>query len=79
VQHVFTAVAINVLRIDAVLTQTPRGQTRRSPFARLVAHSDLQDAVGCAGYLGHLFRRIENEQTPAQCIGRWIPSNQAER
>ncbi len=45
-QHVFTAVAINVLRIDAVLTQTPRGQTRRSPFARLVAHSDLQDAVG---------------------------------
>ncbi len=46
VQHVFTAVAINVLRIDAVLTQTPRGQTRRSPFARLVAHFDLQDAVG---------------------------------
>src|SRR5260370_27805603 len=46
VQHVFTAVAINGLRIDAVLTQTPRGQTRRSPFARLVAHSDLQEAVG---------------------------------
>ncbi len=45
-QHVFTAVAINVVRIDAVLTQTPRGQTRRSPFARLVAHSDLQEAVG---------------------------------
>jgi Transposase DDE domain len=46
VQQVLTAVAINVVRIDAVLTQTPRGKTRRSPFARLVSHADLQDAVG---------------------------------
>jgi transposase len=46
VQQVLTAVAINVVRIDAVLTQTPRGKTHRSPFARLVSHADLQDAVG---------------------------------
>ena len=45
-QQVLTAVAINVVRIDAVLTQTPRGKTRRSPFARLASHADLQDAVG---------------------------------
>ncbi len=46
VQHVLTAVAINLVRIDAVLTRTPRGTTRRSPFACLVSHTDLQDAVG---------------------------------
>jgi len=34
-QHVLTAVAINMVRIDAVLTETPRGKTRRSHFARL--------------------------------------------
>ncbi len=38
VQHVLTAVAINLVRIDAVLTQTPRGQTRRSNFMRLALH-----------------------------------------
>jgi len=38
VQHVLTAVAINVVRIDAVLTQTPRGQTRQSHFMRLAFH-----------------------------------------
>jgi len=42
VQHVLTAVAINLVRIDAVLTQTPRGQTRRSNFMRLAWHPDLQ-------------------------------------
>lgn len=41
-QHVFTAVAINVVRIDAVLTQTSRGQTRRSHFMRLALHPALQ-------------------------------------
>ena len=45
-QQVLTAVAINLVRIDAVLTGTRRGKTRRSPFARLVSHSDQQDAVG---------------------------------
>jgi len=37
-QHVLTAVAINLVRIDAVLTGTPRGQTRLSPFAALATH-----------------------------------------
>jgi transposase len=41
-QHVLTAVAINLVRIDAVLTNTPRGKTRRSHFARLADHSELQ-------------------------------------
>lgn len=45
VQHVATAVAINVVRIDAVLTQTPRGATRRSTFSRLASHPALQDSV----------------------------------
>src|SRR5260370_3995380 len=42
VHHVFTAVAINLVRIDAVLTQTPRGKTRRSNFMRLALHPALQ-------------------------------------
>jgi len=36
-----TAVAINLVRVDAVLTQTPRGKTRRSHFARLAGHPAL--------------------------------------
>ncbi len=44
-QHVLTAVAINLVRIDAVLTQTPRGKTRCSHFVRLALHPALQDAV----------------------------------
>lgn len=43
VQHILTAVAINLLRIDAVLTNTPRGKTRQSNFARLALHPALQD------------------------------------
>jgi transposase len=42
VQHVVTAVAINLVRIDAVLTQTPRGKTRQSNFMRLALHPNLQ-------------------------------------
>jgi len=42
VQHVLTAVAINLVRIDAVLTQTPRGKTRQSHFMRLALHPALQ-------------------------------------
>ena len=45
VQHVLTAVAINLVRIDAVLTQTPRGTTRRSHFARLASYPALQDSI----------------------------------
>jgi transposase len=41
-QHLLTAVAINLVRIDAVLTRTPRGTTRRSHFARLALHPSLQ-------------------------------------
>jgi len=44
-QHVLTAVAINLVRIDAVLTRTPRGRTRRSNFARLALLPGLQDSV----------------------------------
>ncbi len=42
VQHVLTAVAINLVRIDAFLTQTPRGKTRQSHFMRLELHPALQ-------------------------------------
>jgi hypothetical protein len=41
-EHVLTAVAINLVRIDAVLTQTPRGKTRRSNFTRLALHPRFQ-------------------------------------
>jgi transposase len=41
-QHVVTAVAINLVRIDAVLTQTPRGKTRQSNFTRLALHPAWQ-------------------------------------
>jgi transposase len=41
-QHILTAVALNLVRIDAVLTGTPGGQTRLPPFARLVSHPSLQ-------------------------------------
>jgi transposase len=41
VQHVVTAVAINLVRIDALLTQTPRGKTRQSNFLRLALHPAL--------------------------------------
>ncbi len=44
-QHVLTAVAINLVRIDAVLTQTPRGKTRRSNFAMLASAPRWQDQV----------------------------------
>lgn len=44
-QHVLTATAINLVRIDAVLTHTPRGKTRRSSFAKLALHPDLQPQV----------------------------------
>lgn len=47
VQHVLTAVAINLGRIDAVLTKTPRGKTRRSHFARLADYSERQ-VLACA-------------------------------
>lgn len=42
VQHILTAVAINLVRIDAVLTDTPRGKTRQSNFTRLAWHPCLQ-------------------------------------
>ncbi len=44
-QHVLTAVAINLVRIDAVLTQAPRGKTRRSHFVRLASHPGLQGSA----------------------------------
>ena len=42
-QHVLTAVAINLVRIDAVLTNTPRGKTRQSHFTRLALHPALAE------------------------------------
>jgi len=44
-QHVLTAVAINLMRIDAILTGRPRGLTRLSPFAALASHPKLQRKV----------------------------------
>jgi len=43
VQHILTAVAINLVRIDAVLTNTPRGKTRQSNFTRLALQPALQE------------------------------------
>jgi transposase len=42
-EHILIAVAINLVRIDAVLTNTPRGKTRQSHFTRLAGHPRLQD------------------------------------
>jgi len=41
-EHVLTAVAIDLVRIDAVLTHTPRGKTHRSNFTRLALHQRFQ-------------------------------------
>ena len=41
-QHVVIAVAINLVRIDAVLTNTPRGTARQSNFMRLALHPAWQ-------------------------------------
>jgi transposase len=46
VQHVFTAVAINLVRIDAVLTHHPRGTTRHSRFALLASTPAVPDRIG---------------------------------
>lgn len=43
VQHVVTAVAINLVRIDALLTKTSRGTTHHSHFARLSTHPTFQE------------------------------------
>ena len=45
-QHVLIALAINVQRIDALLTHTPLGPTRRSQFA----------------HLAHRWRRIREQE-----------------
>jgi transposase len=45
-QHVLTAVAVNLVRIDAVLTGIPREKTRLSPFARLRPLANLPDTIG---------------------------------
>jgi transposase len=44
-QHLLTAVAINVVRIDAILTQVSRGTTRLSHFMRLASHPSLLSPV----------------------------------
>jgi transposase len=44
-EHVLTAVAINLVRIDAVLTHTPRGKTRCSNFTRLACHPRFQSQL----------------------------------
>lgn len=46
VQHVLTAVAINLVRIDAVLTHHPRGKTRHSQFAQLASTPAIPDQIG---------------------------------
>lgn len=42
VQQLLTAVALNLVRIDAVLTHTARGTTRRSHFAQLATHPSMR-------------------------------------
>jgi transposase len=46
VQHILTAVAINLVRIDAVLTGQTRGKTRRSHFTQLAASSAFPVQMG---------------------------------
>jgi transposase len=46
VQHVLTAVAINLVRMDAVLTQQPRGKTRCSHFSQLASAPVLSNRIG---------------------------------
>jgi transposase len=46
VQHVLTAVAINLVRIDAVLMDIPRGKTRRSHFAQLASIAAFPVPIG---------------------------------
>ena len=41
-QHVPTVAAINLVRIDAILTGIPRGRTRQSSFASLATHPKVQ-------------------------------------
>jgi transposase len=41
-EHVLTAVAINLVRIDAFFTQCSRGKTHRSHFTRLALHPGFQ-------------------------------------
>ncbi len=45
VQHILTAVAINLVRIDAVLTQMPRGKTRHSHFAQRASAATLLQPI----------------------------------
>jgi transposase len=45
-QHVLTAIALNLVRLDAVLTHVPRGKTRRSHFTRLAATPVFLEPVG---------------------------------
>lgn len=40
-QHVFTAIAINIVRVDAWLTDRPRAKTRRSAFASLAPRATV--------------------------------------
>jgi transposase len=44
-QQTLTAVAINVVRIDSFLTDTPQGQTRHSAFSALASHPALERAA----------------------------------
>ncbi len=46
VQHVLTAVAINLVCIDAVLTHRPRSKSRQSHFAQLASTPALPDRIG---------------------------------
>jgi transposase len=46
VQHVLTAVAVNLVRIDAILTDIPRGKTRRSHFAQLASIAAFPVPIG---------------------------------
>lgn len=41
-QQILTTVALNLVRIDALLTGTPRGQTQHSALAALVSHPELE-------------------------------------
>jgi transposase len=44
-QHVLTATAINLVRLDAFFTNTPGGNTRQSHFAHLASTGTMRDRI----------------------------------
>ncbi len=73
VQQILTAVAINLVRIDAVLTHTDRGTTRHFHFARLASHPT------CIRALWHDLCDSQSHSSTGSCKGAANPQMVFER